>query len=180
MREKETRERETSKAECAGESGEGGGRALALRRQIVEQCLRSDVHMFAGSWVTFGKQDYSSLRSARLWLLYAVQDYETAMHLNTPGTQVAFHRSVVRFVSPLAVSARETVWSNFQWQPENVVEDRFRDDVPSTLLREGLIRRERIRRRRREAAKFSAKVQANLRKYFARSRSVSRCLSASD
>ena len=67
-REKETRKRETSKAKCReeNEGGSTGGSTLALRRQIVEQCLRSDVHMFAGSWVTFRKQDYSSPRSARL------------------------------------------------------------------------------------------------------------------
>ena len=54
---------------------------------------------------------FASERS--VWLLYAVQDYETAMHLNTLGTQVAFHRLVVSALSPLAVSARESVGSNF-------------------------------------------------------------------
>lgn len=60
------------------------------------------------SWVTYRKQDYSSLHSAALAIAPdRVEDYETAMHLHTgraggtPGSFALFS---------LAVS---TVWSNF-------------------------------------------------------------------
>lgn len=171
------REKETSKAECAGENGEGAPTVWQSVGSAETNCRtvlavgRTHVRSKLGYIWKTGLQ-FASERSSGCCTRSKTMKLQCTW--NTLGTQVAFHRSVVRFCLRWRFPARK------RRGPTSVVagEDRFRDDVPSVLLRQGLIRRERIRRRRREATEFSAKVQANLRKYFERSRSVSRCLSA--